>query len=321
MRESFVFYQSFYEALKELPDNVRLKLYDMIAVYALTGEESDCSGIEKAVFSLIKPQIKANNQRYLNGCNGGKPKGKSNPKNNEEDNQEITETKPKRNRKITKPKPNENDNVNVNVNVNDIPPLFISPPGEEKTDADLFFEKYKRYEKDRAKMREDVDYKVLLKEFDRSTYLRSLYTVKQINENYPLIVAGDFRDKVDLLVEKAKRESWYTNRRNKAQDNADKLVAMFMQNDVFKTASKRLRELDIEIVKCELSANNGDDAAKKRLAKLTSEQATLTAKRRGIIERQGMSEDDLEPKWFCKKCSDKGYLPDGRACDCYEKEG
>ena len=319
MRESFVFYQSFYEALKELPDNVRLKLYDMISVYALTGEEVECSGIEKAVFSLIKPQIKANNQRYLNGCNaaefgarGGRPRK---PQSDSENNPEETPRKPQK-------KPKKTPNENVNVNDNDIyTPLFISPQGEEKTDADLFFEKYKRYEKDRAKMREDVDYKVLLKEFDRSTYLRSLYTVKQINENYPLIVAGDFRDKVDLLVEKAKRESWYTNRRNKAQDNADKLVAMFMQNDVFKTASKRLRELDIEIVKCELSANNGDDAAKKRLAKLLSEQATLTAKRRGIIERNGMTEEDLEPKWFCKKCSDKGYLPDGRACDCYEKEG
>ena len=320
MRESFVFYQSFYEALKELPDDVRLKLYDMISVYALTGEEVECSGIERAVFSLIKPQIKANNQRYLNGCNaaemgarGGRPRK---PQENPNDNPEETPRKPQNNPKKT---PNENDNVNVNVN--DIPPLFISPPGEEKTDCDLFFETYPRYAKDKAKMRKDVDYKVLLKEFDRSTYLRSLYTVKQINDIYALIKTGDYRDKVDVLVEKAKRESWYTNRRNKAQDNADKLVAMFMQNDVFKTASKRLRELDIEIVKCELSANNGDDAAKKRLAKLTSEQATLTAKRRGIIERQGMSEEDLEPKWFCKKCSDKGYLPDGRVCDCYEKEG
>ena len=317
MRESFVFYQSFYEALRELPDDIRLKMYDMIVVYALTGEEPDCGGIEKAVFSLIKPQIKANNQRYLNGCAGGKPKGKNNPKNYEEDNQKITETKPKRNQKITKVKPNEN----VNVNENDIPPLFISPPGEEKTDCELFFEKYSKYAKDKAKMRKDVDYKVLLKEFDRSTYLRNLYTVKQINDIYPLIKAGDYRDKVDVLVEKAERERWYTTRKNKAQDDADKLVAMFMKNDTFKNASKRLRELDVEIVKCEVAANNGDDNAKKRLAKLTSEQATLTAKRRGIIERQGMSEEDLEPKWFCKKCQDTGYLADGRACDCYEKEG
>ena len=92
MRESFVFYASFAEALSEMPDKSRLKLYDAIILLALHGEETEFTGIEKAVFSLIKPQIKANNKRYENGkkgaefgIKGGAPTGndtakKNNPK-------------------------------------------------------------------------------------------------------------------------------------------------------------------------------------------------------------------------------------------------
>ena len=66
-KQSFIFYASFYEALQELSDKSRLKLYDAITSYALEGVECDLTGIEKAVFALIKPQLRANNQRYEKG--------------------------------------------------------------------------------------------------------------------------------------------------------------------------------------------------------------------------------------------------------------
>ena len=74
-RDSFIFYASFYNAIKEIPNENQLKVYQAITNFALTGEEpTDLNGIEKAVFILVKPQIIANNQRYINGCGGGRPK-------------------------------------------------------------------------------------------------------------------------------------------------------------------------------------------------------------------------------------------------------
>ena len=108
-RESYIFYGSFYEAISELPDDVRLCIYDAITEYALLGKEPKVSWICKTVWILIKPQIDANNRRYENWKRGGRPWNKK-PKRN------LNETKkePKHNQSITKTKPNENVNENVN---------------------------------------------------------------------------------------------------------------------------------------------------------------------------------------------------------------
>lgn len=105
-RESFVFYRSFYEALQDLDAETRLKLYDAIADYSLNLEEPELTGIANTIFKLIKPQIEANNKRYLNGC---KPKNKQ------------TKSKPqaKNKQEESKTETNVNDNVNDNVNEKD----------------------------------------------------------------------------------------------------------------------------------------------------------------------------------------------------------
>ena len=70
MRDSFIFYRSYVEALKELPDENRLHIMDAVLRYALEGEEPNLTGVEKAVFVLMRPQIDANNRRYENGKKG-----------------------------------------------------------------------------------------------------------------------------------------------------------------------------------------------------------------------------------------------------------
>ena len=66
-KESFVFYRSFYEAMQDLEDKDRLKMYDTICELALNDNEIKLSGIAKTLFTLIKPQILANTKRYENG--------------------------------------------------------------------------------------------------------------------------------------------------------------------------------------------------------------------------------------------------------------
>jgi hypothetical protein len=74
-RDSFIFYRSFYEAIKELPEKDQLLLYKAILKYSLDFEDSlDLKGFAKTVFILIKPQLEANRQRFLNGV---KPKNKN----------------------------------------------------------------------------------------------------------------------------------------------------------------------------------------------------------------------------------------------------
>lgn len=117
-RESFVFYKSFYDSIKELDPSDQAQIYDAIFKYQFEGEETKLNGICKSIFTLIIPQLEANNKRYLNGLKGGAPKGNKN----------ATKKQPKNNLDLTKKQPNdnvnvndnENDNENDNVNVNDI---------------------------------------------------------------------------------------------------------------------------------------------------------------------------------------------------------
>ena len=108
-RESFIFYKSFYDSIKELAPEEQVQIYDAIFKYQFEAKEIELKGICKSIFTLIIPQLKANNKSYLNGLKGGAPKG----------NQNATKKQPKNNLDSTKKQPNENENENENENVND----------------------------------------------------------------------------------------------------------------------------------------------------------------------------------------------------------
>ena len=114
--ESFIFYRSFYESIKNLEPNIQAEIYNAIMEYALNDvTPTDLSGVANAIFILIKPQIDANNRRRENGKKGGRPKTETKPKQN----QNKTKTKPNNNLNETKVKPNVNVNDNVNDNENE----------------------------------------------------------------------------------------------------------------------------------------------------------------------------------------------------------
>ncbi len=95
MRDSFIFYRSFYEAISDLDDLQQLDIYKAVANYSLNFVEPDLKGVSATIFKLIKPQLEANNKRFLNG------------------------TQPKSKHYESKTEANNNDNVNENVNVNE----------------------------------------------------------------------------------------------------------------------------------------------------------------------------------------------------------
>ena len=106
-RDTFIFYRSFKESMNELSDADKLIMYEAISDYSLDMKEPELTGFPKALFSIIRPIIDANWQRYNNGCKGGAPKGNKNNRFSKS----TTEVQPKY-------KLIYNDNVNDNKNKN-----------------------------------------------------------------------------------------------------------------------------------------------------------------------------------------------------------
>ena len=105
MRDSTIFYRSFYEAIKELPAQNQAEVYAAIFEYSLNFSEIKLTGLSKTIFTLIKPQLDANLKRFRNG---------SEPKTKQEESK--TEAKPKLT--VSKTEANNNNNVNNNKNLN-----------------------------------------------------------------------------------------------------------------------------------------------------------------------------------------------------------
>lgn len=124
MRDSFIFYRSFFEASKPLTTEMKAEFFEAILEYSFNQTETELQPMVKAMFSLVKPQLEANQKRYENGLKGGRGKTKTKPKLNQD------QTKPKANKNV-----NENDNVNVNENEPKKPKKkkaeFIPPTIEE----------------------------------------------------------------------------------------------------------------------------------------------------------------------------------------------
>lgn len=107
VKESIIFYKSFFEAIKELPPENQIEVYNAIFQKYFYDNDINLSGISKGIVALIIPNIDSANKRYFaniqNGKKGGRPKANENPT--------ITQIKPNNNLNV-------NDNVNDNVNVN-----------------------------------------------------------------------------------------------------------------------------------------------------------------------------------------------------------
>ena len=102
MRDSFIFYRSFYEAIKDLPRDIQGEVYTAIMEYGLNGITTEnLKPVARSIFTLIKPVLEFGNKQYFNGLKGGRPK------------KEETQPKPTENPTETQPKPNRNPNKDV----------------------------------------------------------------------------------------------------------------------------------------------------------------------------------------------------------------
>ena len=82
-RDSFLFYRSFYEAMKNLPKDVKVEVFDTIMEYVFNGMNPEPDKIKPfsvSIFTLIKPVIDSSEKRRKCGSKGGAPKGNGNAK-------------------------------------------------------------------------------------------------------------------------------------------------------------------------------------------------------------------------------------------------
>lgn len=105
----------------------------------------------------------------------------------------------------------------------------------------------------------------------------------------------------------------YQRRRNiaieRAQNNLDKALSA----DGFETIYVKLNSMERDLAFTEI----GGDAV--LLKKLEDEKKSLLKKQSEILEKIGLTADDLSPKYACEKCKDTGYVGSKR-CDCFKNK-
>ena len=98
MTDGVVFLPSFYEAIRNLEDPDRVKVYDAVICYGLYGVIPELPSHLQGYFVLMQPVIDSSQRRYKaakkNGEKGGAPVGNQNarkkqPKNNQTINQNV----------------------------------------------------------------------------------------------------------------------------------------------------------------------------------------------------------------------------------------
>lgn len=120
MRDTTIFYRSFYEAIKDLPADSQGRMYNAIFSYSLDGVKPELNGIESTIFKLIMPQLDANNKRYENGKTPKKKKKQTESDADGMQNESKTEAKQKQELSKEEANKNKNNNKNENNNKKDI---------------------------------------------------------------------------------------------------------------------------------------------------------------------------------------------------------
>lgn len=159
--DSFQFFRSYWEAVRCLPDEERLKAYDAICGYALDGEEPSIEGIARAVFIMAKPYLDNSRKKAVSGSLGGK---------NGMGDSKQRASKPQANDKQTASKPQANRKqveVEVEIEKEDVSPY--SPP----RDFEVFWQAYPKKvgkqaaQKSFAKAIKQTDLQTLLAAIER----------------------------------------------------------------------------------------------------------------------------------------------------------
>lgn len=197
--ESFVFYQSMFDAVEIIPDlETKAQAYKAIALYGLFGIEPDKDApvMIKIIFIQAKASIDKAKAKYIarinNGKLGGAPKGNKNAKKETTKNNLAQPKTTKNNLKQPKTSENnlkqadDNDNDNVNDNVNDNERLQELSNYLSKNYSKITINKITC---DTSKQ----DFELIKQKISESNYLQSA-TLSFILENYDKVINDKYKN-------------------------------------------------------------------------------------------------------------------------------
>lgn len=135
---------------------------------------------------------------------------------------------------------------------------------------------------------------------------------ERIPERAETIVKNDYRKEAAIAADsRTERERYYAAKRSEALARAEQALARAERDEEFHSASAAIRKGEIELAKAEIFSPETLPAVQAKL-----EQAK--AARAAALQRLNLTEQDLLPAFSCTRCSDTGFLPDGKMCDCYQ---
>ena len=142
----------------------------------------------------------------------------------------------------------------------------------------------------------------------------NVFDAKDIPASATATSGGTTRAFVNPTIEavnaKSDRERYYALLREKAQTKAERYLAKANENARFKEITAELSKMEISLAKAEVFQP-------ATLPQLLAAKQDLLSERKEILTALGINEQELEPQFSCKKCSDTGFLPSGVACNCY----
>ncbi len=136
------------------------------------------------------------------------------------------------------------------------------------------------------------------------------FSISEIPEK--TAVSPVYKSEAAIAADKrTEREQFYAERRQRAISSAEAAREKAEHSEAFKRADAALRKGEIELARAEVYSPEKAQTLRELLEK--SKRARIDA-----LAELGLSEEDLMPKFVCLKCSDTGFLPNGKACDCYK---
>ena len=121
----------------------------------------------------------------------------------------------------------------------------------------------------------------------------------------------DYRGEAAIAADKrSERERHYAQLRALALKRAEHARLAAERDENFKAAETAIKKSEIELARAEIFAPDSVSVIKEMLEKAKRARAEA-------LNRLHLREEDFLPVFACTKCSDTGFLPNGKMCDCY----
>lgn len=129
----------------------------------------------------------------------------------------------------------------------------------------------------------------------------------------PRTQKNDYRSEAAIAAdERSERERHYAQLRQRAEQHADKARAQAQKSVEYLNAEKAIKKGEIELARAEIYSPD-------RVPAITQQLERAKWARTAALAKLHLMEQDLTPQYRCKRCSDTGFLPNGKMCDCYKK--